>query len=112
MLWGETQPNKKKKKKTRMTQVMDSLGHTTMSGTRPTFPSRRAKISCKQWPGKKIQEREETLNKKLSKNIQTKWACFCMQGACLSYHDRGTPGPRPQMRWGCRWILALQQRRH
>lgn len=68
-----------------MTQVMDSLGHTTMSGTRPTFPSRRAKISCKQWPGKKIQEREETLNKKLSKNTRTKWDVFvCRVPVCLT----------------------------
>lgn len=94
-----------------MTQFMDSLGQTTMSGTRPTFPSRRAKISCKQWPGRKIQGREERL-KKLSKYTPTKWGCFCGEGACLSYHDRGTPGPRPQMRWGCRWILVPQQRHH
>lgn len=46
-----------------MMLFVDSLGHTTMSGTRPTFPSRRAKISCKQWPGKKIQGREEKLKK-------------------------------------------------
>lgn len=45
-----------KKKKTEVTQLMDSLGHTTMSGTRPTFPSRRAKISCKQWPGRKYRK--------------------------------------------------------
>lgn len=91
-----------------MTQFMDSLGHTTMSGIRPTFPSRRAKISCKQWPGK---GREETL-KKLSKYALTKWGCCCGEGACLSYHDHGTPGPRPQMRLGCRWILIPQQRHH
>lgn len=42
-----------------MTQFMDSLGHTTMSGTRPIFPSRRAKISCKQWPGKKRDRKEK-----------------------------------------------------
>lgn len=44
-------------KQTEMTQLLNSLGHTTISGTRPNFPSRRAKISCRQWPGKKIQEK-------------------------------------------------------
>lgn len=56
-----------KKKNSEMTQFMDSLGHTTMSGTRPTFPSRRAKISCKQWPGKKY--REEKKDWKIYLNI-------------------------------------------
>lgn len=35
------------------TQIFNSLGHTTISGTRPIFPSLRAKISCKQCPGRK-----------------------------------------------------------
>lgn len=36
-----------------------SLGQTTRSGTRPTFPSRRGKISWTQWPGAKGRKRVE-----------------------------------------------------
>lgn len=51
---------------------MYSLGHTTISGTRPTFPSRRAKISCKQWPARKHKKVKKPWSNKSNLDSQTK----------------------------------------
>lgn len=69
-----------------ITQLFNLLGHTTISGTRPIFPSLRAKISCKQCPERKYTVITNILP--VVKQYASKVTMY--EGICLPYHGHET----------------------
>lgn len=90
-----------------MTQLLNSLGHTTRSGMRPIFPSRRAKISCRQWPGGKSRDKIIQANRNIKMNIVNKHTVDMLECILIllfantrEYIWKKRPISRFQWRWG------------